>query len=46
MQNTNEQAMDRLKQLLDAINVTYSERFFGSEEGVAELGSDLFVSCL
>lgn len=36
--------MDRLKELLDAINVTYSERFFASDESVTELGSDLFVS--
>ena len=36
--------MDRLKTLLDAVGVTYSERFFGSEEGVAELGGNVFVS--
>ena len=38
------QAMDRLKTLLDAVGVTYSERFFDSEEGVAELGGNVFVS--
>ena len=32
--------------LLDGINVTYSERFFGTQEGVAELGSNLFVSSI
>ena len=36
--------MDRLKTLLDTVGVTYSERFFGSEEGVAELGGNVFVS--
>ncbi len=39
-----QQAMEKLKELLDAVNVTYSERFFESQEGVAELGDDLFVS--
>ncbi len=37
--------MERLKDLLDAIDVTYSEMFFDSEEGVTGLGSSLFVSC-
>ena len=38
------QAMDKLKTLLDAVGVTYSVRVFGSEEGVAELGGNVFVS--
>ena len=36
--------MDRLKQLLDTINVTYTERIFESEDGIAGLGSEAFVS--
>ena len=36
--------MDRLKTLLNAVGVTYSERVFDSEEGVAELGGNVFVS--
>ncbi len=39
-----EQAMDRLKNLLDAIDVSYLEVFFDSLEGVSGLGSRLFVS--
>lgn len=36
--------MTKLKMLLDEVNVTYSERRFSSDGGVAELGLDLFVS--
>ncbi len=36
--------MNKLKVLLDAVGVSYSERYFGTEKGVAELGSNLFVS--
>ncbi len=38
------QAMEKLKELLDAAKVTYSERLFGSQESVAELGNNIFVS--
>ena len=38
------QSVDKLKTLLNAVGVTYSERVFGSEEGVAELGANVFVS--
>ena len=36
--------MDRLKQMLDTINVTYDERMFESEDGIAGLGPEPFVS--
>ena len=38
------QTMAHLKQLLDTINVTYAERIFESENGIAELGPEPFVS--
>ena len=39
------QTMDRLKVLLDVVNVSYSETSFKTKEGVAGLGSNnLFVS--
>ena len=38
------QTMDHLKQLLLTINVTYTERTFESEDGIAALGSEPFVS--
>ena len=38
------QTMDLVKQMLDAINVTYDERVFESEDGIAGLGSEPFVS--
>ena len=36
--------MSHLKQMLDAINVTYHERMFESEDGIAGFGSEPFVS--
>ena len=36
--------MSHLKQMLDTINVTYVERIFESEDGIAGLGPDPFVS--
>jgi len=36
--------MDRLKQLLLTINVTYTERMFETEDSIAGLGSEPFVS--
>ena len=36
--------MAHLKQLLDTINVTYTEKIFESENGIAELGPEPFVS--
>ena len=36
--------MDHLKQLLDTINVTYTEKIFASANGIAELGPEPFVS--
>ena len=38
------QTMAHLKQLLDTINVTYTEKIFESENGIAELGPEPFVS--
>ena len=38
------QTMDRLKQLLDKNNFTYTEKTFESEEDIAGLGSEPFVS--
>ena len=38
------QTMSHLKQMLDTINVTYEERIFESEDGIAGLGPDPFVS--
>ena len=38
------QTMSHLKQMLDTINVTYHERMFESEDGIAGLGSEPFVS--
>ena len=38
------QTVDRLKQMLDTINVTYNERIFESEDGIAGLGPEAFVS--
>ena len=38
--------MNRLKQMLDTINVTYTERIFESEDGIAGLGPEAFVSAL
>ncbi len=38
--------MNKLKELLDAVNVTYSEMRFSSDGGVAELGSNMFVSSM
>ena len=38
--------MDRLKQMLDTINVTYNERIFESDNGIAGLGQEPFVSKL
>ena len=39
------QTMRHLKGMLDTINVTYEERIFESEDGIAGLGHELFVSC-
>ena len=36
--------MDRLKRQLDDINVTYTEKIFETENGIAELGTEPFVS--
>ena len=36
--------MAHLKQLLDTINVTYTEKIFESENGIAGLGTEPFVS--
>ena len=36
--------MDRLKRQLDDINVTYTEKIFETENGVAKLGTEPFVS--
>ena len=36
--------MDRLKQMLDTINFNYTERIFESEDGIAGLGPEPFVS--
>ena len=36
--------MDRLKRMLDTINVTYTEKTFESEEDIAGLGPKPFVS--
>ena len=33
------QTMDRLKEMLDGINVTYDERTFESESSIARLGT-------
>ena len=38
------QTMSHLKQMLDTIDVTYNERMFESEDGIAGLGSEPFVS--
>lgn len=38
------QTMDLLKQMLDTINVTYDERIFESEVGIANLQPEPFVS--
>ena len=38
--------MDHLKQMLDTVNVTYLERIFESEDGIAGLGREPFVSKL
>ena len=38
------QTMHRLKQLLDKNNFTYTEKTFESEEDIAGLGSEPFVS--
>ena len=38
------QTMDLLKQMLDTINVTYDERIFESEVGIADLQPEPFVS--
>ena len=38
--------MDRLKQLLDTINVTYNETNFETKDGIAGLGPEPFVSGL
>ena len=40
------QTMSHLKQMLDTINVTYEEKIFESEDGIAGLGPDPFVSDL
>ena len=36
--------MDRLKQMLDTINVTYDEKKIESEDDIAGLGPEAFVS--
>ncbi len=36
--------MDKLKRLLTAIDVSYTEVIFDSQTSVTELGSSLFVS--
>ena len=36
--------MDHLKRMLDTINVTYTEKTFESEEDIAGLGPQPFVS--
>lgn len=38
--------MDRLKQMLDTINVTYNETNFETKDGIAGLGPEPFVSGL
>ena len=38
------QTMDHLKEMLDTINVTYIEKTFESENGIAELQPEPFVS--
>ena len=36
--------MDRLKQMLDTINITYNDKIFESEDGIAGLEPEPFVS--
>ena len=36
--------MDRLKQMLDTINVNYTERIFETEDGIAGLRPEPYVS--
>lgn len=37
-------AMDRLKFYLERSNISYVENIFSSEEGIADLGNQPFVS--